>query len=559
MDIAGLALACISQAVEILRYFHGVIQDSKEFGEDVRQITTRITTESARLSAFREFLENKNFADGKSRFEMLPEPHRLAVSGMVQELLIMFGTYTTILNKFDLRELQAGRAQFNSDKIADGDMLAQKGREASWELQQHTKLVDKAYWGFFKKKNILNIVAKLEEWNNKLQNFLLCGLCFLDETKLAVASGSEEDRATLKTLRLTTGLRLRSIITGTGASSIEILQQGYTLSPAQKDGKLRTLTTSDSTTKFYAEYKPYKPRRGSPQEPAEAMTKRVLRLGNLLCQPRAADTGFHTLQCKFIVNEKVKVQGRDSFRFAFLFSLPSQASGEEPIDLLSAINPSSYTRPTLGERFKIAKTLVDTVFQLHSVGWLHKSIRTENIVFFPRRGSPGSQLELDYSQQYMVGFEFSRDENDTSTTEQDDVLERNIYRHPDRQGPPDTRFSVLHDIYSVGVVLLEVGLWRSVIDYDPDFPEMLAEDIKETLEKHAEQRLPHYMGRAYTDATLACLRGSLDSSGNKTSGAITLNLERQREAIQLAFHKQVMGRIECGRSLIQADCGQVVF
>lgn len=40
---------------------------------------------------------------------------------------------------------------------------------------------------------------------------------------------------------------------------------------------------------------------------------------------------------------------------------------------------------------------------------------------------------------------------------------RDIYRHPERQGQPTTPFKKIHDIYSLGVVLLEIGLWEPAI------------------------------------------------------------------------------------------------
>jgi hypothetical protein len=79
---------------------------------------------------------------------------------------------------------------------------------------------------------------------------------------------------------------------------------------------------------------------------------------------------------------------------------------------------------------------------------------------------------VDYDNPFVVGFEFSREESDRSTTEQDDKLERNIYRHPDRQGPPEARFNMLHDIYSLGVVLLEIGLSRPAKNFESDYAEM---------------------------------------------------------------------------------------
>ncbi|KAI5841303.1 hypothetical protein BZA05DRAFT_385302 [Tricharina praecox] len=394
---------------------------------------------------------------------------------------------------------------------------------ASWKA--------KAAWGLFKKKNIEVAVQRLEEWNNKLQNFLLCGLCFLDDKKLMEL----RDGTTMEKLRLAPGLRLRAIITGANASTVDIVEDGMVLSPPVANSCLRTVNhTGGKPETVYVEYKPYKPRRGATQ-PSDAMIRRVRALGNLLCQPSASDAGFHTLSCRCIIKEKDH-NGRALNRYAFLFRLPDGNSGE-PISLSAAITIHHSHRPTLGQRFQIAKTLATTVFQLHSVGWLHKSIRSENILFF---GAPGQM----YSQQYLVGFEFSRDENDTSTMEQDDALERNIYRHPDRQGPPDTRFSVLHDIYSLGVILLEIGLWRPVIGFEA-FADMDPDTVKERLREHANARLPHYMGRKYTRAVLECLDQTLVDGDVVALGG----LERFRESVQIAFCEKVLGEIEGGVAL----------
>jgi hypothetical protein len=40
-------------------------------------------------------------------------------------------------------------------------------------------------------------------------------------------------------------------------------------------------------------------------------------------------------------------------------------------------------------------------------------------------------------------------------------VERNISRHPACQGDPSEAFSWEHDIYALGVLLLEIGLWKS--------------------------------------------------------------------------------------------------
>jgi hypothetical protein len=65
-----------------------------------------------------------------------------------------------------------------------------------------------------------------------------------------------------------------------------------------------------------------------------------------------------------------------------------------------------------------------------------------------------------------------------------------------------------HDIYSLGVVLLEIGIWRSFASYSVFGPVGLASGAKNKrdLETLAERELPSCMGRKYRDIVLLCLR-----------------------------------------------------
>lgn len=267
------------------------------------------------------------------------------------------------------------------------------------------------------------------------------------------------------------------------------------------------------------------------------MIRQVETLARLLVHPKASDAGFRTLHCVGVVHQKAPM------RFAFAFDLPLDSFPiyQDPPSLLRLIKSKEGRRPTLGQRFAMAQALAETIFQLHSVNWLHKSIRSENVIF--GRDSHGN---ISYDEPYLIGFEFSRMGNDRSTTDHDDLLERNIYRHPDRQGPPNEsqRFTVLHDIYALGVVLLEIGLWRAVIGFD-DYEDIEAEAIMLDIQKHAKDRLPHYVGLDYEEAVSACLKGTLIE--NERSKQLVLPVhDQQRMEINMALFEKVVRKIEIG-------------
>lgn len=101
-------------------------------------------------------------------------------------------------------------------------------------------------------------------------------------------------------------------------------------------------------------------------------------------------------------------------------------------------------------------------------------------------------------------------------------------RHPSRQGThPEVDYEMRHDIYSLGVVLLEIGLWTSLVIFDHDEKPCLsrphpilqslvvsgaqdtrqcAYDNKQTLELLAARELPSRLGKRYTRAVMQCLQ-----------------------------------------------------
>lgn len=322
--------------------------------------------------------------------------------------------------------------------------------------------------------------------------------------------------------------------------------------------------SSADRTRVFVEVKEFALRRRA-LEPSERVKQRVNRLADILAQAAGPKAGFRTLPCIAVVRVSAPVTG-----YAFAFDLPEAKFGkgaDGPHTLLGALEQrrvggGAYggpRRPTLDERFAMARALAQTLFELHSVDWVHKSIRSENVLL-PWRSAPkkdSGAVECDYKGPILVGFEFSREEGDISTNEQDTLLHRNVYRHPDRQGPPDVRFAARHDIYALGVVLLEIGLWQPAIKLDARFIEsdMEAEDIMQTLRDHARIRLPHHMGVGYADAVMACLGGQLLSAegegeeGQSADAKTEAVGEEQRIQNSLAFLELVVERISKGAIL----------
>lgn len=197
---------------------------------------------------------------------------------------------------------------------------------------------------------------------------------------------------------------------------------------------------------------------------------------------------------------------------------------------------SGPQRPTLGQRFRIALSIAKAVRQWHAVGWVHQSINAHNVIFFARSGSG-----LDYENPFLQGFDFSRPNQAPSLLRYVDNVETNVYRHPDRQGPARIGHKRLHDLYSLGVVLLEVGLWENAYDTSGvrKGKETTVDQMKDNLVKAATTRLAHYAGIDYQEAVLACLESNFGVQVDNEAGS---NLARQ-------FQEKVINKLENGSHL----------
>lgn len=168
---------------------------------------------------------------------------------------------------------------------------------------------------------------------------------------------------------------------------------------------------------------------------------------------------------------------------------------------------------------------------LHSASFVHKNIRPETV------------LTTDSGASYLVGFSRFRPAAGYTYMLGDTLWNQNLYRHPTRQGMvPEEMYNMHHDVYSLGVCLLEIGVWTSFVQYaiGPDgkeailpglheiaaVPQMRDErkrafELKRVLTGVASERLPNSMGDRYCEVVLACLTCLEKGSGVAQSNALS--------------------------------------
>ena len=216
-------------------------------------------------------------------------------------------------------------------------------------------------------------------------------------------------------------------------------------------------------------------------------------------------------------------------RFGVISRLPQACDVlREPVVLNDFFPRDSATQselpePLLSERFRLALTIATAVHELHSSGWLHKEIDSFNIVFLYSNDSPSISIH----EPYLTGFGYARPDTEEVVSLPVSSTGKDIYKHPDlkvrnveSEGQRVPRFSRRYDIYSLGLVLLEIGLWDSVSTFITNLatPEVFAEKLVRVCKRD----LGHRMGRTYTDVVIRCIEGiqtgntePLDSSDQK--------------------------------------------
>ena len=347
------------------------------------------------------------------------------------------------------------------------------------------------------KEQIRNLVKELELRNNSVIRRLEAALMTLQHEAFEnVASSSSA-----KFLGLDSLLRLRRLIKNPPrGSSLEInakeirsVNGEYKSAPASKNLIMGTL----GQLNVLIEYESY-------EESIDQV--KMLRRGrkiNKLVQILHCDkpTYYCSLKCLHWFHDS------HERRYGLVFEMPFRLSVAYTVlsELLDPIHTKD--RPTLGQRFRIAYDVGYAIQRWHAVGWVHEEICSRNISIFQ---NPETQA-WDYSKPFLGGFLCSRREVGISDGHEVHDIEKIIHRHPSHQNISIKKHDALHDVYAYGVLLLEIGLWQTVLEHR-DVHTILREaqnqepgKIRETLINLAKQLLGHTMGADYRDAVLTCL------------------------------------------------------
>jgi Prion-inhibition and propagation len=255
------------------------------------------------------------------------------------------------------------------------------------------------------------------------------------------------------------------------------------------------------------EWRWYDPQRG--REAVRAVLQRRIEALVAMLKEKPRSDSFRILDCIGYFEDN------SDTRFGITFRLPNDYDPRRdpaPMSLSETMTKHSTNIPYLGERFRLAYILAQSVHAMLAIGWLHKGISPHNILFFRKHPGP-STGPISLETPYFTGFALSRRDDpaeDSSRTAA--AREMAIYRHPDvagLDGGPIARYRAIYDIYSLGIILLEIGAWRSISTFAPR-SSISSLEFRTLLLDRVVPSLGAAMGERYMIAVRKCLEGSFE-------------------------------------------------
>lgn len=119
------------------------------------------------------------------------------------------------------------------------------------------------------------------------------------------------------------------------------------------------------------------------------------------------------------------------------------------------------------ERFQVAYDIAAAVAVVHAARLVHKSIRLDTVNIFQTT----TDEQTPQLRSFLSEWRLLRSGSGVTSQTGSDAWTEDIYRNPRRQGLlPQRRYHMRHDVYSLGVTLLEFGLWEPLITWTDGQP-----------------------------------------------------------------------------------------
>jgi serine/threonine protein kinase len=222
--------------------------------------------------------------------------------------------------------------------------------------------------------------------------------------------------------------------------------------------------------------------------------------------------GFRVLPCAGFYQDPT------AYSCGIIYHFPSQSANTTFTSLRSSLEISQRKptlQPSLEARFELALALATSLRQFHKANWFQKSVSSFNIVFC--HDDTASWLD-GIKNPFFLGLLYSRSNDIKAFTEgPTEEASHRDFQHPEYR-KNNLRFRAEYDYFSLGLVLLEIGLWQPLSQLAErrmkDGDKESSKPFMEYILQSCVPRLALTMGTRYRKVVQTCLNGDFGAKGS---------------------------------------------
>lgn len=404
--------------------------------------------------------------------------------------------------------------------------------------------IEKLIFSFYGSKILRNACDELEAWHNRFLRRAIVLMLFSGDSMADKRNATSADIADRAVARIK---RIRAAVLDVGDLPMVVRLAPHDIGPeatwcqlANSDlWILKDMVNGDSL----AEYRTY-------ESNSDAVLVNSLRI---IVRELATKLQFADPNTMGVLGCRGYSQDPLHNRFILQFPYPDGKANPRSLqNLLMAPENRSGLKHSISDRVNLAKKIASAVLYIHSCGFVHKNIRADNIIVFEpvsksAAASTASTFPESIGEPYLVGYDGVRKADARSSMIGEEDWERKVYLDPQRHRMQDgDEFTMRHDIYSLGVVLLEVACWSSFTNrteigkyiWTQDGNLLAPNRLHGKFEELARRRIPPTLGNKYLDVVISCLTGLKEEEDKR-------GLEDEDEIVMgTAYITQIMSKLE---------------
>ncbi|ATZ55129.1 hypothetical protein BCIN_11g04170 [Botrytis cinerea B05.10] len=539
-EVLGTALSIVGAVGVLGQIFSGCITayslftTASNLSRDSEKLICKIKIEEMRLLVWgREWgvLEGRFEEELKREEGIGNERLRGLAMEILSELYRTITDFQRLREKYGVVEESGGRDMIEGRESCDREVEKEKGGFGIGKLNLRSEMSKRVKWVISDKEKFTVLLQDLKDYNNGLEQlFPPSRLATLHRTWTnELLQGAHRDLGKLKDLEaassgvypaLNVSANLKQLRINLDEKETKNFKPTYTL----KIQRHALVVKNSQMGRTHGQYR--NPSLAEPQEiivewveyekeDLDARLNHLRRIDDLARMIHSASDrhpDLHTIDCLGYTDDST------SSRYGLIYR--SLSSSSSTLNYL--ITSNDFRTPDLGDRFKLAHTLSVALWSLHSLDWLHKNLCSSNILFFPSAYTNSTRISKerenvpDISTPYLLGFDASRpDQMGEMSIASRNPTAADLHRHPSSlhsSSCPRKEYCKSFDIYSLGLILLEIGLWKTLQMYHK--PHYSAEKFRDKIVvQNLVPGLGSKVGRGYREVVERCLGVREDVNG----------------------------------------------